>query len=143
VRRISRAARATCLALTVAAIIPAASEAASLVFEDGVGLTYRASSGETNHLVMNPFAGEIDGVSIYSMTLQDDGARLKQLNQFCLPETPLRCPTVATYAYMGNGDDFGMAAPYFRDAFIWGQGGDDDIAASGRDHAEAYGWRRR
>ena len=88
---------------------------------------------------MNPFAGPIEGVSTTSMTIQDDSAPLVQLGDFCLPETPLRCPTVAMYAYMGDRSDYGVASPYFRDAYIWGEGGNDDIAASGRNHAVAYG----
>jgi hypothetical protein len=128
------------LAASVAlAAVPAAASAATLRYEEGVGLTYRAAPGEVNHLAVNPFAGPIEGVSSTSMTIQDDSAPLAQLGDFCLAETPLRCPTVAMYAYMGDGDDSGAAAPYFRDAYIWGRRGDDDVRASGRDQAVAYG----
>jgi hypothetical protein len=109
-----------------------------LSYQDGVGLTYRAAPGEVNHLAMNPFAGPIEGVSNFSMTIEDT-APLVQVGDFCLPETPLRCPTVAMYAYMGDRSDTGVAALYFRDAYIWGKGGNDDVSASGRAHAVAYG----
>jgi hypothetical protein len=135
-RRISLIALAACAAL---AAIPSATFAATLRYEDGVGLIYRAAPGEVNHIATHPFAGPIEGVSSSSMTIQDDTAPLTQLGDFCLPETPLRCPTVALYAYMGDRSDSGVANPYTRDAYIWGEGGDDDIAASGRDHAVAYG----
>jgi hypothetical protein len=135
-RRISIAVALLSVALAAA---PAASFGAVLVYEEGVGLTYRAAPGEVNHLTMDPFAGPIEGISTMSMTIQDDGAPLRQLNDFCLVETPLHCPTVPTYAYLGDRDDYGAAVPYFRDAYIWGQGGDDEIGASGRDHAVAYG----
>jgi hypothetical protein len=136
-RRISLIALAACV-LALAAV-PSATFAATLRYEEGVGLIYRAAPGEVNHLAMNPFAGPIEGVSSSSMTIQDDSAPLRQLGDFCLPETPLRCPTVAMYAYMGDRSDSGVANPYTRDASIWGEGGNDDIAASGRDHAVAYG----
>jgi Ca2+-binding RTX toxin-like protein len=127
------------IALAGAAAVPAASSGAVIFHEDGVGLTYRAAPGEVNELAMNPFAGPIEGVSTTSMTIQDDTAPLEQLGEFCLPETPLRCPSVAMYAYMGDGNDHGVASPYFRDASIWGQGGNDDVSASGSDHAVAFG----
>jgi hypothetical protein len=138
-RRVSLVALAACVALAGAAAVPAASFGAVVFYEDGVGLTYRAAPGEVNHLTMNPFAGPIEGVSTSSMTIQDDTAPLEQLGEFCLPETPLRCPSVAMYAYMGGGNDYGVASPYVRDAYIWGQGGNDDVSASGRDHAVAFG----
>ena len=138
-RRISLVALAASVALAGAAAVPAASSGAVVFFEDGVGLTYRAARGEVNHLTMNPFAGPTEGVSASSMTIQDDSAPLRQLGEFCLPETPLRCPSVAMYAYMGDGNDFGVANPFIRDAYIWGQRGDDDVSASGRDHAVAFG----
>jgi hypothetical protein len=138
-RRISLSGLAAFVALAGAAAVPAASLGAVVFFEDGIGLTYRAAPGEVNHLTMNPFAGPIEGVSTSSMTIRDDSAPLEQLGGFCLPETPLRCPTVAMHAYMGDGNDFGVANPFFRDAYIWGQGGNDDVSASGRDHAVAFG----
>jgi Ca2+-binding RTX toxin-like protein len=137
-RRIALIALATCVALAGAAAVPAAGLSAVLSYQDGVGLTYRAAPGEVNHLAMNPFAGPIEGVSNFSMTIEDT-APLVQVGDFCLPETPLRCPTVAMYAYMGDRSDTGVAAPYFRDAYIWGEGGNDDVSASGRYHAVAYG----
>ena len=135
-RRFALISLAACVAV---ATVPAASFAATLRYQEGVGLTYRAAPGEVNHLAMNPFAGEIEGVSTNSMTIQDDSAPLVQRGTFCLPETPLRCPSVAMYAYMGDGNDYGVANPYVRDAYIWGQGGNDDVTASGRDHAVAFG----
>ena len=138
-RRSSLVALAACVALAGAAAVPAASFGAVTFSKDGVALTYRAAPGEVNHLTMNPFAGPIEGVSSSSMTIQDDSAPLAQPGEFCLSETPLRCPSMATYAYMGDGNDYGSANPYFRDAYIWGQGGNDDVSASGRDHAVAFG----
>jgi hypothetical protein len=138
-RRVSLVVLAACVALAGAAAVPAVSFGAVVFFQDGVGLTYRAAPGEVNHLTMNPFAGPIEGVSGSSMTIQDDNAPLEPLDDFCLPETPLRCPSVAIYAYMGGGNDYGVANPYIRDAYIWGQGGNDDVSASGRDHAVAFG----
>jgi hypothetical protein len=138
-RRILLGTLAAGLVLAGAASVAATSFGAVLVYEDGVGLTYRAAPGEINRLTMNPFAGPIEGVSAQSMTIQDDNAPLRQLNDYCLPGPPLQCPTTKMFAYMGGGDDQGDAAPYFRDAYIWGQSGNDDIGASGRDHAVAYG----
>jgi hypothetical protein len=136
-RRFSLIALAACV-LALAAV-PSATLAATLRYEEGVGLIYRAAPGEVNHLATHPFAEPIEGVSSSSMTIQDDSAPLSQLGDFCLPETPLRCPTVAMYAYMGDRSDSGVANPYTRNAYIWGEGGNDDIGASGRDHAVAYG----
>ena len=134
-----RIALVACVALVGAAAAPAASSGAVIFHEDGVGLTYRAAPGEVNHLATNPFAGPIEGVSNSSMTIQDDTAPLVQIGDFCLPETPLRCPTEPMFAFMGDGDDHGESTPFFRDAYIWGQGGDDDVTASGRDRAVAFG----
>ena len=128
-RQARRFALISLAACVVVATVPAASFAATLRYQEGVGLRYRAAPGEVNHLAMNPFAGPIEGVSTNSMTIQDDSAPLVQLGTFCLPETPLRCPSVAMYAYMGDGSDYGVASPYFRDAYIWGQGGNDDVTA--------------
>jgi hypothetical protein len=133
-RRISAVAAAVVLAL-----IATPAEAAVTVYHDGVGLIYRASRGEANHLVMHPFTGQIEGVADSSMTIQDDNAPFHQRGSFCLAETPLRCPTAAVYAYMSDGDDYGLVDPYSRDAYVWGQDGDDDVFASGSYHANAYG----
>ena len=127
------------LGLAVLAVAPATSSAAVL-FQDGSGgLTYRAGLGEANHLTMDPFAGPIENVSTTSMFIADSGATLTPLDDFCLAGPPLQCPTVAFTAFMGDRDDHGEAIPFFRDAEIWGQAGDDDLQASGRDHARAFG----
>jgi hypothetical protein len=127
------------LGLAVLAAAPATSSAAVIFQDDSGGLTYRAGLGEANHLTMDPFAGPIEDVSTSSMFIADSGATLTPLDDFCLPGPPLQCPTVAFTAFMGDRDDHGEAIPFFRDAEIWGQGGDDDLQASGRDHARAFG----
>jgi hypothetical protein len=91
--------------------------------------------------MMNPFAGEIAGVGSYSMTIQDDNAPLKQRGTDCLRQTPLRCPSTDMYAYMSDGDDYATVMPYFRDAYVWGQDGDDHVAANGSLRATAWGGR--
>jgi hypothetical protein len=133
-RRISAAAVAVTLALIAA---PASSLGAVVKHEDGVGLVYRASRGEANDLRMNPFAG---GYENYATSIGDLGAPLKQRGSFCgVVSSLLLCPADAVYAYLRDGDDRGSAFTYYRDAFIWGQGGNDVVRANGRSRVAAYG----
>jgi hypothetical protein len=127
------------LALAVLAAAPATGSAAVIFHDDGGGLTYRAAPGEANHLTTDPFGGPIEGVSQFSMLVADSGAPLRALDAFCVPGPPLQCPTVDFTALMGDRADHGEATPFFRNALILGQAGDDDLTASGRDHAEALG----
>src|SRR5262245_55937886 len=126
-RRFSAAAAGVTLALIAA---PPSSSGAVVKYEDGVGLVYRATRGEANQLRMNPFAA---GFATQIMSIEDLGAPLKQRGSYCQASTPLLCPTTPVYVYMSDGDDRGSAYPFFRDAYIWGQDGDDRIAADGRD----------
>jgi hypothetical protein len=85
--------------------------------------------------------GAIEGVATSTMTIQDDNAPLKHRGSYCFVPTPLRCPSADMYAYMSDGYDYARMVPYFRDAYVWGQDGDDDVVANGSRHVEAWGGR--
>jgi hypothetical protein len=108
--------------------------AATLGLQPDGYLTYDALPGETNDVTIEPW-----GAPQGNYLVRERLAPLT-LGEGCVLEVPVRClgwNPVRVYA--GDGNDRVDSDPFFRNSFVWGGPGDDDIVSNGDVYGDAWG----